>query len=138
VAGLIKLGIQSYSKPKNQDIEGYKYFLSHPTPTGEGSSLLFIERFLPLIVLSGELAWAKKFIAEHFPPALDQLRNDMALHWWRLLMIYHLYAGDYQAGRNSMFKAFETNRGIIRSVTFDINLRCFDVFFFIMLSGPER
>jgi hypothetical protein len=137
VGELVKLGVRSYSAPKDQEIEQYKHFLLHPSPTGEGSSLLFIERFLPFVIKAGELQWAKRFIADHFPNNIDQLRKDISVHWWRLLLIYHVYAGEYAKAEDCLQKAFTANTGKNRNIDVDINLRCFGVFLSIIKGGPE-
>jgi len=137
VGGLIKLGIRSYSRPKDDEIQQYKHYLLHPTRTGEGSSLLFIERFLPLIIKAGEFAWAKKFVALHFPNNIDQLRKDISVHWWRLLLVYQSYAGEYKEAEVSLHKAFAANTGKSRNIDLEINLRCFAIFLSVMRQGPD-
>ncbi|MDP4219993.1 MAG: hypothetical protein Q8916_11200 [Bacteroidota bacterium] len=137
VTELIKLGCQSYVTPKESDIKAYKKYLSHPHPTGEGSSLLFIERFLPLVVRAGEFAWAKQFIIDHFPINIDQIRKDSAIHWWRLKLIYHVYASEYTPAEKCLHKAFAANTGQYRNTDVDLNLRCYSAFLTIMLDGPE-
>jgi hypothetical protein len=137
VSELMKLGIQSYSVLKESDIESYKKFLISPTPTGEASSLVFIERFLPLIVRSGEITWAKKFVANRFPLNIGQLRKDVALHWWRLLAVFYSYSGEYKEGEAALQRAFSANTGKLRNIEMDINLRCYEVFLRIMIDGPD-
>jgi hypothetical protein len=134
---LIRLGIQSYSAPTETDIESYKKFLGSQSNTGEGSSLVFIERFLPLIVKAGEFEWAKKFIDDRFPIAIDLLRKDIAVHWWRLVMIYHVYNGEFQQAEMCLEKAIAANTGKLRYTDISINLRCYAIFLSIMQHGPD-
>jgi hypothetical protein len=137
VAELIKLGVQSYLPPQKEDLEQYKEYLLHPASTGEGSSLLFIERFLPLIVKHGEIEWAKKFISVRFPINPDQLRKETALHWWRLLLIYYINADNYTEAEICVQKALSANTGKTRMTDLDINLRCYSIFITIMQHGPD-
>ncbi len=136
VGELMRMGVESYTRPNPADISLYKKFLDHPTPTGEGSSLLFIERFLPMIVIEGEIAWAKKFIADRFPLNPGQLHKDIAMHWWRLLVIYYIHSNDFLKAMETLEKAIASNTGKTRNVTLDINLRCYKIFLFVMLNGP--
>ena len=136
VTELIRLGIQSYTPPKEEDIEMYKKFLQHPLPTGEGSSLLFIERFLPVIAKAGEDAWVKKFISKHFPNNIDQLRKDISVHWRRLLLLSNIYSGNYLEAAFNLQKAFSANTGKSRRLDLDFNLRCYSVFLTVMKEGP--
>jgi len=137
VAGLIKLGCESYSPTSNEDIEYYKHYLLHPPSTGEGSSLLVVERLLPLMVKAGEFTWTKKFIADHFPYNIDQIRKDIAVHWWRLLVIYYVFANEYKEAELCLSNAFSANTGKSRNTILDINLRCYSVFLAIMRDGPN-
>jgi tetratricopeptide (TPR) repeat protein len=137
VAELIKLGCQSYLPATDKDIEYYKHYLQHPPSTGEGSSLLVVERLLPLMVKAGEFPWIKKFIAAHFPYNIHQIRKDIAVHWWRLLVIYYAYDGNYKDAEHCLSNAFSSNTGKSRNTILDINLRCFSVFLVIMLDGPN-
>src|SRR6185436_13168670 len=86
-------------------------------------------KFFRLLLQSGEYALAKSYIQKYFPSNPDLLRKDVAIYYWKLLMLYYIYTGDFEEGQVCLQKALEGNAGRSRNIRFEVYLRLFDTFF---------
>ncbi len=126
---------QFLSTDEGNTIEKFKRYLMNSS-TYCGPSLYYIGCFFPKIIRGGEYEWGKEYIDRFFPCNIDLLRSDVANHYWYILTMFYVYAGNYTEGEKCLQKAFAANTGSNRNVNSDIILRCYDVFFAAMNGDP--
>jgi len=118
------------------DLAEFKNSINKRIDWKRGFPLTCMYEFFPIILRSGDLGLAKKYIQKHFPYSIELVRSEVAIYYWQMLMFYHLYTGNNVEAESCMRKALTINRGKARNIRFEVLLKRYEPYFPAMKGDP--
>ncbi|MBS1902887.1 MAG: hypothetical protein JSS75_04215 [Bacteroidetes bacterium] len=121
---------------RQQQTERVKKFLIAPEHGENLSSIRYLERYLPMIIVSGEHEWVKAYARDHFPEQLGLVAPDASVHYAMILTLLRISDNDLAAAEESLAIAMRANTGRHRNMYSEMQLRCYDAFLMGMRHNP--
>ncbi len=118
------------------NVSYYRKYFDEKKLWRNGFPLRYLYHFYPMLLRTGDLRTAKSYIQKYFPYNPDLLSYGIAIYYWRLLMLFHLYSGNLVEAERCMRKALESNIRKGRNIRMEILIRQFEVFFIAMKGNP--